>query len=83
MENDKQAIQMCLATCEEGDPKNHSVVRIPNSLTLERIWLSESYYEEARSNPDMKILCEPKEMQFDADCSLMDRYYDEKERESQ
>ena len=83
MENDKQAIQMCLATCEEGDPKNHSVVRIPNSLTLERIWLSESYYEEARSNPDMKILCEPKEMQCDADCSLMDRYYDEKEWESQ
>jgi len=65
MKNDKEAIQVCIRTCNEIDKKNPRIIRISNSLDVEHIWLSESYYEEAKMNPLIEILSEPKEFDFD------------------
>lgn len=59
MESDREAIQVCIRTCNEIDKKNPRVVRIPNSLHIEHIMLSESYYEEAKNNPNLIIESEP------------------------
>lgn len=70
MESDKEAIQVCIRTCNEIDKKNPRVVRIPNSLHIEHIMLSESYYEEVKNNPNLVIESEPEYLPFDEDGNL-------------
>ncbi|MFA9462828.1 MAG: lactate racemase domain-containing protein [Velocimicrobium sp.] len=64
MESDKEAIQVCIRTCNEIDKKNVRVVKIPNSLHLEHIMLSEAYYEEAKNHPNLVIESEPEDLPF-------------------
>lgn len=71
MENDKECIQVCLRTCNEIDKTRPRVVRIPNSLHLEHVMLSESYYEEAKANPDLEIESEPAYLPFDESGNIL------------
>ena len=70
MESDRECIQCCIQTCNEIDKQNPRLVRIPNSLHLEHILLSEAYYEEAKANPHLVIEGEPEPMPFDEDGNL-------------
>jgi len=62
---DREAIQMGLALCVDYDESNPRIVRIPNTLHLEHIMLSEAYYQEANENPNLIIESEPKPFNFD------------------
>lgn len=70
MESDREAIQVCVRTCNEIDKENPRIVRIPNSLHIEHIMLSEAYYDEAEENPDIEILSEPEYLPFDEEGNL-------------
>ena len=70
MESDRECIQCCIQTCNEIDKENAHLVRIPNSLHLEHIMLSEAYYEEAKADPHLEIESEPEYLPFDADGNL-------------
>jgi len=67
--NDRDAIATALRTCGPIDPRKAKVVRIKNTLELERFWISESLVELVKSDPELskrvEILSEPREMQFD------------------
>lgn len=67
MDNDMMAIKVAIKTCNEIDFDKVRIVRIQNSLSLERIMLSEVFYEEALQNPNIEILTEPKELLFEED----------------
>ena len=70
MESDKEAIQVCIKSCNEIDKKNPRIVRIPNSLQLEHIMLSEAYLDEIRDIPGLDVESEPEELPFDGDGNL-------------
>lgn len=70
MESDKETIQVCIKTCNEIDKSNPRVVRIPNSLHLEHIMLSESYWQEATRNQSLEIESKPEFLPFDEDGNL-------------
>lgn len=70
MESDKEAIQVCIKSCNEIDKKNPRIVRIPNSLQLEHIMLSEAYLDEIRDIPGLAVESEPEELPFDEDGNL-------------
>lgn len=70
MESDKEAIQVCIKSCEDIDKKQPRVVRIPNSLHIEHIMLSEAYLEEVQNRSDMVIESEPEFLPFDEDGNL-------------
>jgi hypothetical protein len=70
MESDREAIQVCVRTCNEIDKKHARIVRIPNSLHLEHIMLSEAYYEEAKNNPQLVIESQPAELPFNGNGDL-------------
>ena len=65
LESDKECIQCCIKSCTEIDKNNPRIVRIPNSLAIENIWLSEAYLEEAGRIPGIEIESEPEELPFD------------------
>jgi hypothetical protein len=66
---DRDAITIALHTCGTIDAQKAKVVRIKDTLHLERLWISETLYEEVKSDPNLQktleIVDEPREMQFD------------------
>lgn len=70
MESDKEAIQVCIKSCNEIDKTRPRVVRIPNSLHLEHIMLSEDYLDEIKGLETIEIESEPMDLPFDGDGML-------------
>ncbi|MBE5994471.1 MAG: DUF2088 domain-containing protein [Paenibacillaceae bacterium] len=70
MESDKEAIQVCIKSCNEIDKTRPRVVRIPNSLHLEHIMLSEDYLEEIKGMETIEIESDPMDLPFDGDGML-------------
>ena len=71
--NDKEAIQICIRTCNKIEQEKARMVRISNSLHIGEIMLSESYYEDVRAGkyPGVEALDEPMELEFDENGNLM------------
>lgn len=65
--NDKEAIQICVRTCNKIDRSKARMVRIANSLHIGEIMLSEAYYEDVKNGkyPGVEALDEPEELEFD------------------
>ena len=70
LRNDRECIQCCIKSCNMIDKSNPRLVRIPNSLHLQDILLSESYYDEVKNVKGITIMSEPEEMIFDKDGNL-------------
>lgn len=67
---DKEAIGACLKYCGGNDKDNPRVIRITDTLHLGEIWISEAMLEEAKQNPQIEIMSEPKDFPFDENGSL-------------
>lgn len=72
MENDKEAIQAAIKTCNAFDISKAKIVRIKDTLHLEEIYISESLYPFAKNNGNIKILSKPEELSFDPTGNLME-----------
>jgi hypothetical protein len=75
MPSDKTAIQMCIRTTNKVDqsPDKLRMVRIPNSLHVGEIMLSESYYQEVLEGkyPGLTAIDEPAPLVFDEEGNLL------------
>lgn len=71
--SDKEAIQLCIRTCNGIDRQNCRIIRIPNSLHIGNIMLSEAYYADvlAGKYPGVEALSGPKDLSFDEDGTLL------------
>jgi hypothetical protein len=65
LENDKQAIQAAVKTCNIFDFNQVRLVRIANSLHIETTYISESMLPEALAHPDISVLGKPEAFVFD------------------
>jgi hypothetical protein len=70
LESDKDAIGACLKYCGENDKSNPRVVRIIDTMHMDRIWVSEALLDEVRENPYMEIDGEPCDFPFDENGNL-------------
>jgi hypothetical protein len=73
VENDREAMLIAIRTCTGIDFEfdKVKVVRIKDTLHMEEIEVSESYYDEIKNNPEVEIISKPYEMQFDKDGFLL------------
>jgi len=62
---DYEAIQVALKTCARVDHPKSRIVWIKNTLSLEKIFASESLLPEIRKNSQLEVLGDPKPMSFD------------------
>lgn len=70
LENHEDAIKAGVRTCTDIDRRQVRIVRIPNTLHLGEIYLSESLLGEARRHPDIEILSDPEPFAFDENGNL-------------
>ena len=70
MENDGEALSAAVR-CNWGVPPGDTrFVRIPNTLHLEYLYVSENLVDEALQNADAEVVSEPEELRFDANGNL-------------
>jgi len=67
MNNDREAIRVAIRTCTGIDFDQAKVVRIKNTLCMEEVEVSASYYNDIIGRNDIEILSEPAKIQFDPD----------------
>ena len=72
MPDDKSAIQAAVKTCESHHPDALKIIRIPNTLHLEYLYVSEAMLPELVNRPGINILTDPAPMRFDAQGTLLD-----------
>jgi len=70
-ETDKEAITTATGTFKGKDPDRVRVMRIKNTLQIEKLYISESLLQEARTRDDIQILGEMKPMKFDTQGHLV------------
>ena len=69
-ENQKDAIGIAVRMCVGIDRDNARIVRIPNTLHLDEIYISEALLEQAKEHPEITILSDPEPFKFDDDGNL-------------
>ena len=67
MDSDLRAVQCAVKTCNAPDASRLRVVRVPSTLHLETLLISEALLEEARQNPQIEVSGEPEDWAFDPD----------------
>ncbi|HEY9713486.1 MAG TPA: hypothetical protein V6C72_08440, partial [Chroococcales cyanobacterium] len=68
---DREAIHEALATLASQHPENARIVRIANTLSLERILVSECCSKMLEELPGVSFAGQAREMQFDQDGNLL------------
>jgi hypothetical protein len=67
LENDGEALETAVR-CNWGVPPGQTrFVRIPNTLHLEYLYVSENLVDEVLQNADAEVVGDPEELRFDAD----------------
>lgn len=72
MKNDSLAIRAAIYTSDLKPDKGVKVVRIPNTLHLDEIEISEALLEQAYMDGRIMIVSEPYDLKFDAEGNLAD-----------
>lgn len=70
---DKEAIQLCIRTCNKITPEQARVIRIANSLHIGQIMLSENYYEDVLAGryERLEAIDSPESLEFDTSGNLV------------
>ena len=66
-ETDRDALMLAIRTCNNIDYNNPRIVRIKDTLSMEYIEVSEAYLEECMAHPEIEIVSELHELEFDTD----------------
>lgn len=71
MDNDREALQLALCCCPDAEDQNNmKMIRIPNTAHIEYIEISEGLLPQAKANPNIEILSEPYDLEFDENGNL-------------
>jgi hypothetical protein len=64
-ETDRQVIGCALDSLAATAPREAKVIRIPDTLSLEKVAVSEAYAESLKTRKDLEALTSAAEIQFD------------------
>ncbi len=68
--SDKECIERILPTCGRLDVGNCTICWIPNSMDLAECMVSENLLPEIEQSPEIEVVGEPRQMDFDTDGNL-------------
>ena len=64
-DGDRENIEKIIQTCGKMDSADCTIVRIRNTMELSEMQVSENLLPEMASNPDIEVVGEPSEIEFD------------------
>src|SRR5262245_1110296 len=70
-ETDREAISQALASLAVADTSRTKIVRIADTLSLEKVAVSRAYESEFQGRSDLEVLNSPSEMKFDHQSNLL------------
>jgi hypothetical protein len=70
MPTDRMALAAALTMCAGVSPAEARIVRVQNTLTLRRMWVSEAMLGEVERDERMRVVEGPRELRFDEDGAL-------------
>ena len=70
LDNQRLCIQAAIKTSVGGRPETVKLIRIPDTLHITEIEISEAFLPEAQAVPEMEILSGPYEWEFDAEGNM-------------
>lgn len=70
-ETDREVLEKAIASLGSPSPEKLHMVRITDTLRLDRILVSESFAEEAQRRPDLTIAGPPQKIEFDSAGNLL------------
>lgn len=69
--NDRDAIRTALRSCNHADQDDPKIIRIANTAHIKKIYISTALIEEAKKNPNLRLIGEPKPFPFDEEGNLI------------
>lgn len=72
MNHDLDTIYAAASACGRTNIKDVKIIRIKNTMELERIWISENYLADWGNSNDLRVVGEPKPLIFNEDNNLSD-----------
>ncbi len=71
MNNDREALALALRTCNRVTPQTARIVRIKNTMNLNRIMVSEACLPAVEANERLSIISTPQALSFDSSNRLL------------
>lgn len=71
MNNDREALALAIRTCNRVTPQSARIVRIKNTMDLNRIMVSEACLPEVEANERLSIMSSPHALSFDKSGRLL------------
>lgn len=65
-DTDREVVENALTTIGLATSERAKVIQIPDTLHLAEVLVSEAYLPEIQQRPDLEIISEPQDLQFDA-----------------
>ncbi len=72
LNNDREALLLAIRTCRKIDYNKARIARIPDTLHLDEIEISETLIGDIQGREDVEIISEPYEMPFDDEGFMID-----------
>jgi hypothetical protein len=69
-DSDREAVRRILETVPLTNGRAHRIVRIQDTLSLEKVEVSDSYADELKQRPDLEPLGPARELAFDPQGNL-------------
>lgn len=70
-DSDEAAFKMCIYGCGKEDSSAVRLVRIKNTLELEKVYISQAMVSEVKDHPNLEIIGEPIDFEFDQEGALL------------
>jgi hypothetical protein len=69
-DSDREAFDAALDSLALDDVSRAKMIRIADTLSLEKLWLSEAYLQDAKGRADLEIVTPPEAIRFDKEGNL-------------
>ena len=74
-DTDRDAIGIAIRGCPGINSERANIVRVNNTLEMTKVWASETLLSEIEENPNLEILSDPFDCQFDNGGTLIGTVY--------
>lgn len=71
IDTEEECLQVALSSCVRIYDNKYKLIMIPNTMELEKLWVSEDVLEDIEGLPGFEVIGEPEEIEFDSSGNII------------